>query len=321
MTSAAPPRIVFAGTPEFAVPALRGLIAAGHPPVAVYTQPDRPAGRGRAGQGRKLRPSPVKQCALDAGIPVFQSTNLRDPENRHRLAELAPDLMIVIAYGLLLPPVVLDIPRLGCVNVHASLLPRWRGAAPIQRALLAGDRETGVCLMRMDAGLDTGPVLARAVCPITPDMTGGELHDRLAALGAELLVGQLLALLAGTLPPQAQDDSQATYAAKLNKAEAELDWRRPAVELARRINAFNPWPVAWTTLDGEPLRLWRASALAIPATAPPGQVLRPEREALLVATGDGVLQLLELQAAGRRPLPAAEFIKARPLAGLTLGRS
>ncbi len=315
MTPAAPPRIVFAGTPEFAVPALRGLIAAGHAPVAVYTQPDRPAGR-----GRKSRPGPVKQCALEAGIPVYQPATLRNPDNQRRLAELAPDLLIVIAYGLLLPPAVLDIPRLGGVNVHASLLPRWRGAAPIQRALLAGDRETGVCLMQMDTGLDTGPVLAHAVCPIAPGMTGGELHDRLAALGAELLVEQLPALLAGSLTPQAQNDSRATRAAKLSKAEAELDWHRPAVELARQVNAFNPWPVAWTRLDGATLRLWRASALTTSSTASPGTVLRADHEALLVATGKSVLNVLELQAPGRRPLPAAEFLKARPLAGLILGR-
>lgn len=309
------PRLVFAGTPEFAVPSLERLLVAGYVPVAVYTQPDRPAGR-----GRQLRQSPVKRCARAAGLVVHQPVSLRTATIRHQLSALQPTLMIVIAYGLLLPQAVLDIPRLGCINSHASLLPRWRGAAPIQRALLAGDPATGVSLMQMDAGLDTGPVLAQARCVITPELTGGELHDRLAVLAAELLLQSLPAILAGELTPQLQDEHQATYAAKLDKAEAELDWHRPAAELARRINAFNPWPVAWTRLAGDQLRLWRARAHADASPASPGTVVRADQDGLFVATGAGLVELLELQLPGRRPQPAAAFVNARPLLGRILGQ-
>lgn len=308
------PRLVFAGTSEFAVPSLQRLIAAGHRLLAVYTQPDRPAGR-----GRRMRPSPVKRCAVAANVPVRQPLSL-DTTVRQQLTALAPDVVIVIAYGLLLPQAVLAIPRLGCINCHASLLPRWRGAAPIQRALLAGDLDTGVTLMQMDAGLDSGPILAQTRCPIEPGLTGGELHDRLALLAADLLLARLPAFLAGQLNGLAQDDQQASYAAKLSKAEAELDWQQPAQRLARQINAFNPWPVAWTRWAGNSLRLWRARALAGTASAAPGTVVRADRQGVVVVTGDGLLELLELQLPGRKVLPAAAFINAHALQGSRLGQ-
>ncbi len=309
------PRLIFAGTPEFAVPSLEALLAAGYPPVAVYTQPDRPAGR-----GRQLRASPVKARALVADIPVLQPASLRDAAVQAELAALTPDLLVVAAYGLILPPAVLAIPRLGCVNVHASLLPRWRGAAPIQRAILAGDGESGVCIMRMESGLDTGPVYARASCPISRGTTGGELHDRLAVLGATTLQAVLPDVLAGRLIPESQDDAFVTYAAKLEKAEAELDWNRPALELERQILAFNPYPVAQTRLAGQVLRIWRAWAEpeAI-ATAPPGMVLDDDPAGVAVATGSGVLRLTEVQLPNARPLPVAAFLNARRLAGQRLG--
>lgn len=304
------PRLVFAGTPEFAVPALNVLVEAGHPPVAVYTQPDRPAGR-----GRRLRPSPVKQYALEHALPVRQPVSLRGADEQAALAALRPDLMIVVAYGLLLPQAVLDIPRRGCVNIHASLLPRWRGAAPIQRAVLAGDRETGVCLMQMEAGLDTGPVLARAVTPIHPEDTGGTLHDRLAAMGAGLLAENLKPLLDGELEAEPQDESRATYAAKLDKTEARIDWTRPARELQRQVAAFNPWPVAEARWQGQPLRIWRAIWIdGSSSVAAPGTVLGAGEQGVEVATGNGVLRLLELQPPGKRPMGAADFLRGRTLA-------
>ncbi len=302
------PRLVFAGTPAFAVPALRELVAAGYPPVTVYTQPDRPAGR-----GRKARPSPVKLAALDYGLPVEQPASLRDPAARERLAGLRPDLMIVAAYGLILPQSVLDLPRLGCVNIHASLLPRWRGAAPIQRAILAGDTETGVCLMRMEAGLDTGPVLACATTPIHAEDTGGTLHDRLADIGAGLLIGSLPDLLEGKLRAQPQDHDAATYASKVSKAEALLDWRKPARQLQRQVAAFNPWPVAHTRWHGEPLRIWRATVICESADAAPGTVLAAGRGGIDVATGEGCLRLLELQLPGGRVLAAEAFLRGHSL--------
>ncbi|ROR34252.1 methionyl-tRNA formyltransferase [Inmirania thermothiophila] len=312
--AASPLRVIFAGTPAFAVPSLEALLGAGHAVVAVYTQPDRPAGR-----GRRPRPSPVKEAALAAGLAVRQPRTLRDAAEQAALAALGADLMVVVAYGLLLPPPVLAAPRLGCVNVHASLLPRWRGAAPIQRAILAGDGETGVCLMQMDEGLDTGPVLARAATPIGPEETAGELHDRLAGMGARLLVEALPALARGELAPVPQDEAQATYAEKLAKEEAVLDFARPAEELARRVRAFNPWPVAEARLDdGTRLRVWRARALP-GGGGEPGRVLAAGREGVDVATGRGVLRILELQRPGGRPLAAGDFVNALPLAGRRLG--
>ncbi|MDX1656331.1 MAG: methionyl-tRNA formyltransferase, partial [Candidatus Competibacteraceae bacterium] len=262
------PTIVFAGTPDFAVPSLEALLNGGWPVVGVYTQPDRPAGR-----GRRPRASPVKERALAAGLPVFQPPTLGDPIAQAELAALKPVLMVVAAYGLILSREVLDIPPRGCLNVHASLLPRWRGAAPIQRAILAGDRESGVCLMQMETGLDTGPVYDCRSVAIEGDTTGGQLHDRLAVLGGELLGERLADILAGRLQAQPQDQARACYASKLEKLEARLDWSRPAPELARRVRAFNPWPVAWSTTQRGPLRVWEAYPEASSPGAGPGVVL------------------------------------------------
>ena len=319
MSNTAPPRIIFAGTPEFAVPALEALLAT-QGVCAVYTQPDRPAGR-----GRKLKPSPVKVLAQAANIPVYQPVSLRPPEAQDELAALQPDLMVVVAYGLLLPQAVLDMPRLGCINVHASLLPRWRGAAPIQRALLAGDTETGVTLMQMEAGLDTGPMLGHARLPIKPDMTAGDLHDQLSLLGAQMLRELLPDLLAQRISPQVQDDAQACYAAKLSKAEAMLDWQQSAQQLERQVRAFNPWPIAQTTLNDQVLRVWRArvivqseQAVQVRAGAQPGQIVSATRDGLAVVCGDGVLLLTEVQLPGKRPQQAADFINAHDVQGMLL---
>jgi methionyl-tRNA formyltransferase len=299
-------RLVFAGTPEFAVPSLAAAIGAGDELLAVYTQPDRPAGR-----GRQLAPSPVKALARSHGIEVRQPETLRNPEAQELLRALAPDLMIVVAYGLLLPQKVLDIPRHGCWNVHASLLPRWRGAAPIQRAIEAGDTETGVCLMQMEKGLDTGPVLLRQSTPIGLDETAGELHDRLAALGARLLGDGLSLLRSGLRPvPQPQAEDGATYARKLEKSEARLDWNRDAVTLANQVRAFSPWPVAEAELAGERVRVHRAHAVAGHGVA--GRVLEASRDGITVACGAGALRLTQLQRDGGRVLAAADYLNARP---------
>src|SRR5690606_15102764 len=248
-----PLRIVFAGTPEFAARHLQALLDAGQSVIAVYTQPDRPAGR-----GQKLMPSPVKQLALQHGIAVYQPQTLRDPAAQAELAALQPELMVVVAYGLILPQAVLDIPRLGCINSHASLLPRWRGAAPIQRALQAGDVESGVTVMQMEAGLDTGPMLLKVSTTITAEDTGGSLHDRLATLGSQAVIEAVTKLAAGGLRGEVQDDTLATYAHKLNKDEARLDWSRPAVELERLVRAFHPWPICHSTLNGEAIKIHSA---------------------------------------------------------------
>ncbi|MGY6518570.1 MAG: methionyl-tRNA formyltransferase [Lysobacteraceae bacterium] len=298
-------RLVFAGTPGFAVPCLDAA-AAGGELLAVYTQPDRPSGR-----GRRLQPSPVKQRALELGVEVRQPERLRGAAEREALAALRPDLMVVVAYGLILPRSVLGIPVEGCWNVHASLLPRWRGAAPIQRAIQAGDTESGVCLMRMEAGLDTGPVLIERRLALDPAETGGSLHDRLAELGAAALAEGLALLADGRLPeavPQPEDG--VTYAHKLDKAEARLDWARPAVELERSVRAFDPWPVAEAELAGERVRIHRARA--VPASGVPGRVVAAGRDGLVVACGEGGLSLQVVQRDGGRPMPVADFLNARP---------
>ncbi len=307
-----PLNIVFAGTPEFAASALEALIHSPHRVVAVYTQPDRPAGR-----GRRLTPSAVKRLAQAHGLPVHQPVTLRDETVLRALRDHGADLMVVAAYGLILPPEALGATPLGAVNIHASLLPRWRGAAPIQRAILTGDRETGITLMQMDEGLDTGAILAQRAIPIGEHETAGELHDRLARLGAELLLEALPALAEGRLPPRPQDESQASYAAKLEKGEARLDWRLPAEALARRVRAFNPWPVAHTTLDGQPLRIWQARPL--PGTGEAGVILDAGREGITVGCGEGRLRLEEIQLPGKRRMAAADLANARRLPGLYLG--
>ncbi len=291
-------KIVFAGTPEFAARALAALYEAGHDIPLVLTQPDRPAGRGMT-----LQASPVKQLALSRGSEVFQPLTLKDEAAQEKLRLLAPDVMVVAAYGLILPQAVLDIPLHGCLNIHASLLPRWRGAAPIHRAILAGDAESGVCIMQMEAGLDTGPVLLSDSTPITAQDTSQTLHDKLAVQGAQLIVSALQHL---PLPAVAQPETGVTYAAKLDKSEAPLDWRRPAAELDRQIRAFTPFPGTTAVLDGAPLKVW--AALPRCESGVPGTVLAADKHGILVACGSGSLLLTELQKAGGKRLPVAQFL-------------
>ncbi|CAM3805915.1 Methionyl-tRNA formyltransferase [compost metagenome] len=297
-------RIVFAGTPEFAAEHLKALIDSPYDVVAVYTQPDRPAGR-----GQKLMPSAVKQLAVDNGIQVLQPPTLRNAEAQAELAALQPDLMVVVAYGLILPQAVLDIPRLGCINSHASLLPRWRGAAPIQRAVEAGDSESGVTVMRMEAGLDTGPMLLKVSTPISASDTGGTLHDRLAEMGPPAVLEAVAGLAAGTLQGEVQDDSLATYAHKLNKDEARLDWSRPAVELERLIRAFNPWPICHSTLNGEAVKVITASLST--GSGNPGEILSASKDGLIVACGEQALCLTRLQLPGGKALNFSDLFNSR----------
>lgn len=299
-------RIVFAGTPEFAVSSLRAA-ARHHEVVAVYTQPDRPAGRGRG-----LAPSPVKLEAVARGIPVYQPESLKDAAAQQQLRDLQPDLMVVVAYGLILPKAVLAIPTHGCWNVHASLLPRWRGAAPIQRAIQAGDAKTGVCLMQMEAGLDTGPVLLHQELPIAATDTGGQLHDKLAELGAQVLSDGLGLLRAGIKPiARPQPEQGVTYAHKLDKAEARLDWAQDADALARTVRAFNPWPIAEATLAGERVRIHGAVALEADHGQAPGTVLAAGRDGIEIACGQGALRLRVLQREGGKAITAADYLNAR----------
>lgn len=297
--------ILFAGTPEFAAAGLQALLDGGYRVGAVYTQPDRPAGR-----GRKTQASAVKQLALAHELPVFQPERLKSRAAREQLAALRPDLLVVAAYGLILPPKVLAIPPLGCLNIHASLLPRWRGAAPIQRAIAAGDAETGITIMQMEAGLDTGPMLVKKICPILPADSAQTLHDRLATLGGEALLEALAHW--DTLTPTPQDDALATYAHKLEKAEARLDWTQPAGVLARLVRAFNPWPVANAPVRDLDLRVWEAEAVDRDATQPPGTLIRADGQGLVVQTGDGALRLIRVQKPGGKPILATDFLNAHP---------
>jgi methionyl-tRNA formyltransferase len=318
-------RILFAGTPEFALPALDALAASGHVLVGALTQPDRAAGR-----GLRTQPSPVKERALSLALPVLQPASLRDEGARAALASKAADVFVVVAYGLILPAEVLAMPRLGCVNVHASLLPRWRGASPIQHAILAGDEETGVSIMRMEAGLDTGPVYLQRATPIGAGETAGSLHDRLSLLGADALLEALPGIAGGTLVPRPQDSARATYAKRIDKREAVLEWSQPAIALERRVRAFNPWPICETRCFGESLRIWEAMMVpeAGAGAAPravdaegrvPGAVVAAGASGIDVATGHGVLRLLRVQRPGKRPVSAADFANAQALTGAVLG--
>jgi len=301
-----PLSIIFAGTPDFSVPPLQALLNSEHKVIAVYTQPDRPAGR-----GKKIHQSPVKALAVDNNIPVYQPVTLKDSEQQEILRELNADIMIVVAYGLLLPVAVLEAPLLGCLNIHASLLPRWRGAAPIQRAIEAGDEKSGVTIMQMAEGLDTGDMLSKTECDISATDTAQSLHDRLSQLGSECLLTTLNELQAGSITPEPQDDALATYAHKLTKEEAQIDWQEAASHIARRVRAFNPWPVCFTLLDGKAFRIWQADALTTSADAEPGCIIQASADGIDVATANGILRILEIQPPGKRRMQVGDFLNAR----------
>jgi methionyl-tRNA formyltransferase len=299
-------RIIFAGTPDFAARHLDALLSSEHQIVGVFTQPDRPAGR-----GNKLTPSPVKVLAEQHHLPVFQPKSLRPEENQHLVADLNADVMVVVAYGLILPKAVLDMPRLGCINVHGSLLPRWRGAAPIQRSLWAGDNETGVTIMQMDVGLDTGDMMYKIACPIEADDTSASLYDKLAQLGPQGMLATLQQMAAGTAKREVQDESLVTYAEKLSKEEARLDWNLSAAQLERCIRAFNPWPVSYFTLEDQPVKVWQATVLAQTTDAEPGTIIHADKQGIQVATAEGVLNLTQLQPAGKKPMSAQDLLNSR----------
>ncbi|MCC4265200.1 methionyl-tRNA formyltransferase [Oceanimonas baumannii] len=298
--------LVFAGTPDFAARHLQALLDAGHNVIAVYTQPDRPAGR-----GKKLTPSPVKITAEQAGLPVYQPQSLRHEEAQAELAALGADLMVVVAYGLILPQVVLDTPRLGCINVHGSLLPRWRGAAPIQRAIWAGDADTGVTIMQMDKGLDTGAMLYKASLPVEPSDTSASLYDKLAGLGPQALLHTLEQLANGTAVAEPQNDNEANYAEKLSKEEARIDWTLPAGQLERCVRAFNPWPVSYFMVSEHNIKLWQAEVLTEATSAAPGTILAAGKTGIDVATGEGVLRLISLQPPGKKAMSCQDLLNAR----------
>jgi methionyl-tRNA formyltransferase len=301
-----PLRIIFAGTPEFSVPALQALLNSPHKIISVYTQPDRPSGR-----GQKLTASPVKQVAIHHGIPVHQPISLRESSTQQVLKNLAPDVMIVVAYGLILPKIILDIPRLGCINIHASLLPKWRGAAPIQRAILSGNKQTGITIMQMNEGLDTGDMLAKKSCDIFPDDTTQTLHDRLSQMGGELIAKVLNDLQQGKIIAEKQNDDDASYAKKIEKHEAEINWNKSAIEIERLIRAFNPWPVAHTQLGENTLRVWHAKVLDEKTTQMPGTIVHTAKEGIDVATGDGILRLQQIQLPGAKALPVGDILNSK----------
>ncbi|MFQ2481994.1 methionyl-tRNA formyltransferase [Aeromonas caviae] len=299
-------KLIFAGTPDFAARHLAALLSSGHEVVAVYTQPDKPAGR-----GQKLTASPVKEMALAHDLPVYQPASLRNEAAQAELAALGADLMVVVAYGLILPKAVLDTPRLGCINVHGSLLPRWRGAAPIQRSIWAGDAETGVTIMQMDVGLDTGAMIRKVTCPIASDETSASLYDKLAGLGPQALVDTLDAMAAGDTAAEPQDDALANYAEKLSKEEARIDWSMDAVAIERCIRAFNPWPISWFDVAGQTVKVWQAKVVAQDHGQAAGTLLKADKQGIEVATGQGVLRLLTLQPPGKKAMSVSDLLNSR----------
>ncbi len=315
MSQAQPLRVVFAGTPDFAAMHLKALLdnpGFPHEIVAIYSQPDRPAGR-----GKKLKPSPVKQLALDNNIPVFQPINFKNAADQHEFSNLQADLMIVVAYGLLLPSIILDAPKYGCINVHASLLPRWRGAAPIQRAVEAGDSETGVTIMQMDVGLDTGDMLMKAQCEISLNDTGGTIHDTLAKIGVPALIKTVDLIASNATKPIKQDDTRSCYAPKISKQDAILDWHRPADEIARKIRAFNPFPIAYTSLAGERIKIWQATIVDLPLDSitgentEPGTIIHANKKEIIVACGSGNLSLQHLQLPGGKAMNISALMNSK----------
>lgn len=301
-----PLNIIFAGTPDFAAKHLKALIDSNHNVIAVFSQPDRPAGR-----GNKLTASPVKQLAIENNLPIYQPTTLKTVENQHVIANLNADIMIVVAYGLILPQAVLDMPKLGCLNVHGSLLPKWRGAAPIQRACWAGDSETGITIMQMDAGLDTGDMLYKLACPIEPSDTSATLYEKLAKLGPQALLETLTLINQGKIKPEKQQQSQATYAEKLSKQEAKLDWNLSAIQLERCVRAFNPWPVSYFEVNGEPIKVWQAQVMATQHNQPVGTILQADKKGICIATSDGSLNMTILQPAGKKTMSAQDLLNSR----------
>ncbi|MBB3308141.1 MULTISPECIES: methionyl-tRNA formyltransferase [unclassified Enterobacter] len=301
----APLKIIFAGTPDFAARHLDALLASEHQVVGVFTQPDRPAGR-----GNKLTPSPVKVLAQAHDIPVFQPKSLKPEENQHLVADLQADIMVVVAYGLILPKAVLAMPRLGCINVHGSLLPRWRGAAPIQRSLWAGDTETGVTIMQMDVGLDTGDMLHKLSCPITAEDTSASLYEKLAQLGPQGMLLTLDLLASGNAKPEVQDEALVSYAEKLSKEEARLDWSLSAAQLERCIRAFNPWPMSYFMIEEQPVKVWRATVLPH-QNKQPGEIVHADKQGIQIATANGVLNLVSLQPAGKKAMSAQDLLNSR----------
>ena len=299
-------RIIFAGTPDFAARHLDALLSSQHQIVGVFTQPDRPAGR-----GNKLTPSPVKVLAEQHNLPVFQPVSLRPEDNQKLVSDLNADVRVVVAYGLILPKAVLDMPRLGCINVHGSLLPRWRGAAPIQRALWAGDAETGVTIMQMDVGLDTGDMLHKVSCPITAQDTSATLYDKLAEMGPQGLLATLAELANGTATPEKQDEALVTYAEKLSKEEARLNWTLSAAQLERCVRAFNPWPVSFFMIDGQPVKVWQSQAIAAEQNQAPGTIISADKHGIAVATAEGALLMTQLQPSGKKSMSAQDLLNSR----------